>query len=103
MAGKTVPFGNPRRPAPEELDAFVHGKTPAEQSPSAAVAAPPQSPPAVLEEAPRPAPVPKVPMKRLTFDIPATTHMRMKLACVGEGKDMAEELRVMIERRWPAP
>jgi hypothetical protein len=42
-------------------------------------------------------------MKRLTFDIPATTHMRMKLACVGEGKDMAEELRAMIEQRWPAP
>jgi hypothetical protein len=42
-------------------------------------------------------------MKRLTFDIPATTHMRMKLACVREGKDMAEELRVMIEQRWPTP
>lgn len=93
MAGKTVPFGNPRRPAPEELDAFVHGNKPSDQAPPAAV----------VQEVPRPAPVPKVPMKRLTFDIPATTHMRMKLACVGEGKDMAEELRAMIEQRWPAP
>jgi hypothetical protein len=102
MAGKTVPFGNPRRPAPEDLDAFVHGNKPADQLPPAAVAAP-TPPAAVAEELPRPAPVPKVPMKRLTFDIPATTHMRMKLACVGEGKDMAEELRAMIEQRWPAP
>jgi hypothetical protein len=102
MAGKTVPFGNPRRPAPEDLDAFVHGNKPAEQSPPvAAFVAPP--PVAVSDQAPKTAPVPKVPMKRLTFDIPATTHMRMKLACVREGKDMAEELRVMIEQRWPAP
>jgi hypothetical protein len=101
MAGKTVPFGNPRRPAPEELDAFVHGNKPANQSPPAAIAAPTPLASAA-EEAPRPAPVPKVPMKRLTFDIPATTHMRMKLACVGEGRDMAEELRAMIEQRWPA-
>jgi len=102
MAGKTVPFGNPRRPAPEELDAFVHGSKSAEPPQPAAVAAP-APPPVVAEEPQRPAPPPKVPMKRLTFDIPATTHMRMKLACVGEGKDMAEELRAMIEQRWPAP
>jgi hypothetical protein len=102
MAGKTVPFGNPRRPAPEDLDAFVHGNKPVEQPQPAAVAAP-SHPPVVVEEPRSPAPVPKVPMKRLTFDIPATTHMRMKLACVGEGKDMAEELRAMIEQRWPAP
>lgn len=80
MAGKTVPFGNPRRPAPEELDAFVHGSNPPVQTTLASVTALP--PAAVTEEAPRPAPVLKVPMKRLTFDIPATTHMRMKLACV---------------------
>jgi hypothetical protein len=98
MAGKTVPFGNPRRPAPEELDAFVHGK---EQSTSGA-APDHTSPPVIVEEAPKPAPAPKVPMKRLTFDIPATTHMRMKLACVRDEKDMAEELRAMIEKRWPA-
>lgn len=102
MAGKTVPFGNPRRPAPDALDAFVRGNNPADQSPPAAIAAP-TPPTSVVEEAPRSASVPKVPMKRLTFDIPATTHMRMKLACVGEGRDMAEELRAMIEQRWPAP
>ncbi len=103
MAGKTVPFGNPRRPAPEDLDAFVHGNKPAliqsrrQPLPHRHHWLPSR------RKSPRPAPVPKVPMKRLTFDIPATTHMRMKLACVGEGKDMAEELRAMIEQRWPAP
>jgi hypothetical protein len=102
MAGKTVPFGNPRRPAPEELDAFVHGNKPGDQSPPVVITAP-TTPTAVVEETPQPAPTVRVAMKRLTFDIPATTHMRMKLACVGEGKDMAEELRTMIEQRWPAP
>ena len=60
MAGKTVPFGNPRRPAPEELDAFVHGNKLAEQPPPAAIAAP-TPPAAVVEEAPRPAPCQKSP------------------------------------------
>lgn len=100
MAGKTVPFGNPRRPAPEELDAFVHGNKPTEE-PAAVPKSTSVAPVAIVGEAPRPELAPKVPMKRLTFDIAATTHMRMKLACVGEGKDMAEELRKMIEERWP--
>ena len=99
MVGKTVQFANPRRPAPEDLDASVPGNKPPEETQSAT----PLPSAIVAEEARRPAPAPKVPMKRLTFDIPATTHMRMKLACVEEGKDMAEELREMIERRWPAP
>src|SRR5436309_3029951 len=100
MAGKTVAFSNPRRPAPEELDAFVHGNRPEQP----AAAGTPSAPPVPVEEVvPKPLPSPKVPMKRLTFDIPATTHMRMKLDCVGQGKDMAEELRAMIEQRWPAP
>ncbi len=102
MAGKTVPFGNPRRPAPEDLDAFVHGNRLVEQTQQISTAAPPR-PVVVEEESPKPAPAPKVLMKRLTFDIPAATHMRMKLACVGEGKDMAEELRAMIEQRWSSP
>jgi hypothetical protein len=40
-------------------------------------------------------------MKRLTFDIPADLHMRMKLACVREGVDMAEVLRELIAKRFP--
>jgi hypothetical protein len=90
---KEVNFArNPRsKPAPEDLDAFVHGG-----------AARPTAEP--LATVPVPASVvPKVPMKRLTFDIPANLHMRMKLDCVGRGKDMADELREMIDKRWPAP
>ena len=40
-------------------------------------------------------------MKRLTFDIPADLHKRMKLACVQEGRDMAEVIREMLEARFP--
>ncbi|MDQ2763837.1 MAG: hypothetical protein M3Y22_10255, partial [Pseudomonadota bacterium] len=62
MAGKTVPFGNPRRPAPEELDAFVHGDKPAEQfSPTAAAV--PTPPAAASDEIPSPVALTKVPMK----------------------------------------
>lgn len=89
---KEVNFAsNPRpKPAPEDLDAFVHG-----------VAARPTPQPLVPTFAPISA-APKVPMKRLTFDIPADLHMRMKLDCVGRGKDMADELREMIDKRWPS-
>jgi hypothetical protein len=88
---KEVNFAsNPRpKPAPEDLDAFVRGGAP--------------QPTAQPLAAPAPASVaPKVPMKRLTFDIPADLHMRMKLDCVGRGKDMADELREMIDKRWPS-
>jgi hypothetical protein len=40
-------------------------------------------------------------MKRLTFDIPAALHMRMKIGCAREGRDMAEALRELIAQRWP--
>lgn len=98
MAGKTVPFGNPRRPAPEELDAFVHGSKPVEQAQPVASVAQPLA--VIAEDAAKPAP--KVLMKRLTFDIPADLHRRMKLACVGQDRDMADVLRELIEQRFPA-
>ena len=74
--GKTVTFSSNvrQKPTPEDLDAFVHG-TP---------------------------PKPKVvPMKRLTFDIPADLHRRMKIACVHEGRDMAEVIRELLTTRFP--
>jgi hypothetical protein len=40
-------------------------------------------------------------MKRLTFDIPADLHTRMKIGCAREGRDMAEALRELIAQRWP--
>jgi hypothetical protein len=41
-------------------------------------------------------------MKRLTFDIPADLHRRMKLTCVEQDRDMAEVLRELIEKHFPA-
>ena len=41
-------------------------------------------------------------MKRLTFDIPADLHKRMKLDCVENGRDMADVLRELIVARFPA-
>jgi hypothetical protein len=96
MAAKEVSFSpNPRqRASPEDLDRFVHG---ASQQPP-----PPEAPPAPAALRPPLVPEPpKVPMKRLTFDIPADLHLRMKLACVREGRDMAEVIRELIAGRFP--
>lgn len=76
---------NPRnKPAadPSALDAFVQGKA----EPVAA---------AIREKAP------KVPMKRLTFDIAADLHKRIRITCLERGKDMAEELRRILEENFP--
>src|SRR4051794_23767171 len=96
---KEVSFAKPRqRLDPAALDAFVHGDKP--PSPTAPPAEPPIAP-TQAEASMIPPTAAKVPMKRLTFDIPAATHLRMKLDCVSRNKDMAEELRAMIEKRWP--
>lgn len=97
MAAKQVPFQSvPRRATAEVIDAFVHGSIPPAQEQPPATPAPPVPAPV----APPPAKV-VMPMKRLTFDIPADLHMRMKLACVREGVDMAEVLRELIAKRFP--
>ena len=40
-------------------------------------------------------------MKRLTFDIPADLHRRMKIACVQDDREMAAVIREMLEARFP--
>lgn len=40
-------------------------------------------------------------MKRLTFDIPADLHRRMRMDCVSRGIDMAEDLRRILAENWP--
>ena len=85
MAKQVTFASNPRqKPSPEDLDAFVHGKP---------------SDPVVREAWPLSAP--KMPMKRLTFDIPADLHRRMKIACVQDGREMAAVIREMLEARFP--
>ena len=54
--------------------------------------------------APAPAPqAPAEPTKRLTFDIPASLHARVKSGCALEGKKMNEEIIKLLEARWPKP
>jgi hypothetical protein len=40
-------------------------------------------------------------MKRLTFDIPASLHRRIKVACASKGVKMADDLRELLERHYP--
>ena len=47
-------------------------------------------------------PVEKTPLKRLTFDIAADLHKRIRMTCLDRGKDMAEELRRILEENFPA-
>jgi hypothetical protein len=77
---------NPRnkpKPDTDALDAFVQGK----EAPKAVTASPPAS---------------KQPMKRLTFDIAADLHKRIRMTCLDRGKDMAEELRRILNENFPA-
>jgi hypothetical protein len=53
-------------------------------------------------QAPKPTPAGKVPMKRLTFDIAADLHKRIRMTCLERGKDMAEELRRILNENFPA-
>lgn len=41
-------------------------------------------------------------MKRLTFDIPADLHKRIRLACIEKEVDMAAELRCILQEHFPA-
>jgi hypothetical protein len=80
---KTVPIKpNPRKkqsaPEANPFDAFVGVKG---ESP---LAQPPQR------------------MKRLTFDIPADLHKRIRLACVEKEEDMAAELRRILLEHFPS-
>ena len=43
----------------------------------------------------------KVPMKRLTFDIAADLHKRIRLACVQNDVDMATAIRRLLAEHFP--
>jgi predicted DNA binding CopG/RHH family protein len=52
-----------------------------------------------------PAPVeaiPAEPMKRFTIDVPVSLHTRIKTQCAMQGLKMADVLREMLEREFPA-
>ena len=83
MSNKQVSITlNPRnKPEPDvsALDAFVRNGAPADPV----------------------APEPKEPMKRLTFDIGASLHKRIRLACLEKDVDMAVELRRILMEHFP--
>ena len=85
MSGKSITFNpNPRnkpQPNTNALDAFVSGE--AEQQSTG-----------------KEQPVEKKPLKRLTFDIDADLHKRIRMTCLGRDKDMAEELRRILEENF---
>ena len=77
MANKSVDIvPNPRSRIPTNLDEFVTGEPSAESA-----------------EKPR--------MKRLTFDISAELHKRIKRTCLEREEDMAVEIRRILAREFP--
>ena len=40
-------------------------------------------------------------VKRLTIDIPASLHVRIKTQCASRGTKMADEIRALLEERFP--
>jgi hypothetical protein len=87
MSGKSITFNpNPRnkpQPNTNALDAFVSGDT--------------EHQPIGKEQL-----IEKKPLKRLTFDIDADLHKRIRMTCLGRDKDMAEELRRILAENFPA-
>ncbi len=47
-------------------------------------------------------PSPQEPTKRLTVDVPISLHRRIKSQCALQNLVMAEEIRAMLEERFPA-
>ena len=39
-------------------------------------------------------------MKRLTIDVPANLHARIKVACAQRGTKMADEIRALLEQNF---
>lgn len=40
--------------------------------------------------------------KRLTLDLPASLHTRIKTQCSARGRKMVDEIRAILEREFPA-
>lgn len=78
----------PKQPTADAIDAFEqggagHDQTPARAAPAAAM--PPEKP--------------AEPTKRLSLDLPASTHRRFKTACSATGRKMVSEIQEFIEQR----
>jgi hypothetical protein len=69
------------RPSARQADAWVNAET----TPAA------------------PAPAPVEDMKRLTIDIPASLHRKVKAACATEGMKMADVVRELLVSKYGNP
>jgi hypothetical protein len=54
------------------------------------------------DPAPAQPPPPPEPTKRLTMDLPASLHQRVKVGCAVEGVRMTDVVRELLEARFPA-
>ena len=43
----------------------------------------------------------EIKMKRLTIDIPQDLHSRIKVDCAARGKKMADEIREILNQKFP--
>lgn len=90
MSKKSVAIKMPPRTAPATPDDWVNSR----------------SGPATTPEATAPNVTPLVqpaePMKRFTIDVSEGLHRRIKAACAGRGEKMADVLRDILEREFPA-
>lgn len=87
MAQKKVTFGprpKPAAPAPAEVDKWVESR-------GRGVEPTPETPP----------PPPKAEaVKRLTVEIPASLHARVKAGCAAKGVKISDEVRAWLEREF---
>lgn len=85
MAQKKVSFGPRPKPAapPVDVDKWVESR-------GRGVEPTPEAPPA-----PKPEPV-----KRLTVEIPASLHARVKAGCAAKGVKISDEVRAWLEREF---
>ena len=85
MAKKTFAAApRPRQPSAEDIEAYEIGGTGHDRDSPPAVAA--------AREAAEPT-------KRLSLDLPGSSHRRFKTACSATGRKMVGELKQLIERR----
>ncbi len=84
---KSVAIKMPPLRVADPADAWVQHRDPDRETPTA------------LEPEPS---TPAEPMKRFTIDVPVSLHTRIKTRCAMRGEKMADVLREMLEREFPA-
>ena len=80
---KTVPFKMPSKPA-NPADAWVQTRDADKEEPTPVPVAPVEA------------------MKRFTIDVPVSLHTRIKAQCALNGVKMADVMRDLLEREFPA-